>query len=94
MKKIIALFLTASLITSMATSTAVYAAAPFDVPVPEFSALKTDTTKAKTLTGSPKGLDLLANSYFTDIKGTYGHEAIVRMAALGVTLVHDVYQGP
>lgn len=88
MKKIIALFLAVSLIATMSSvqspSSIVFAAAPFDVPVPEFTALKTDTTNATTKTGSPKGLDVLANSYFTDIRGTYGHEAIVRMAALGV----------
>lgn len=68
----------------MFSSMVVFAAAPFDVPVPEFTALKTDTTNANTLTGSNKGKDIITNSYFSDIKNTYGHESIVRMAALGV----------
>lgn len=80
MKKIITLILVVCLVTPLAA----FAAMPFDVPVPEFTALKTDTTNANTLTGSVKGKDIITNSYFSDIKGTYGHESIVRMAALGV----------
>jgi S-layer homology domain. len=80
MKKLLALLL----IVSMFSSMVVFAAAPFDVPVPEFTALKTDTTGANTLTGSIKGKDIITNAYFSDIKNTYGHESIVRMAALGV----------
>ena len=80
MKKIIAWLIITTLIIPMAS----FAATPFDVPVPEFTAMKTDTSEAVTLTGNGKGADLLANVYFTDIKNTYGHEAIVRMAALGV----------
>lgn len=80
MKKFIALLLIVSLISS----TAAFAEAKFDVPVPEFKAMKTDTTNAETILGNNKGLDIITNSYFTDIRNTYGHESIVRMAALGV----------
>jgi len=80
MKKFIAILLICSLISPLA----VFAEAPFDVPVPEFTALKTDTTAANTINGNNKGLDIITNSYFTDIRNTYGHESIVRMAALGV----------
>ena len=80
MKKIIALFTVLCMVVPVAS----FAAAPFDVPVPEFKAMKTDLTDAETLLGNPKGTDLITNAYFSDIKGTYGHEAIVRMAALGV----------
>jgi len=80
MKKPIAILLTLLLVIQSAS----FAAAPFDVPVPEFTAMKTDTTNATVLNSNPKGIDLISNAVFTDIKGTYGHESIVRMAALGV----------
>lgn len=80
MKKIIALCIILTMIIPMAS----FANAPFDVRVPEFTALKTDLTDVETLLGSAKGTDLITNAYYSDIKGTYGHEAIVRMAALGV----------
>ena len=80
MKKWIAFILILSLIVP----SAVFAEQAFDAPVPEFTALKTDTTDANTLTGTAKGADIIANAYFRDIKGTYGHESIVRMAAMGV----------
>lgn len=84
MRKIIATLLIISISLSLIPSTMVFANTPFDVLVPEFTALKTDTTGANTLRGHEKGQDIISNSYFTDIKNTYGHDAIVRMAALGV----------
>ena len=84
MRKIIATLLIISISLSLIPSMMVFANTPFDVLVPEFTALKTDITDAEILKGHAKGQDIISNAYFTDIKNTYGHDAIVRMAALGV----------
>lgn len=80
MKKIIALLLMASILIMPAG----FAYSPFDTLVPQFTAMPTDTENAETLTGSPKGLDILINASFVDISDTYGKEAIIRLAALGI----------
>lgn len=68
----------------MCTSWIAFSDESFDVPVPEFRAVKTDVSKANTLTGAAKAKDIISNSYYTDISGTYGHRSIVKMAAFEV----------
>ena len=59
MRKIIATLLIISISLSLIPSMMVFANTPFDVLVPEFTALKTDITDAEILKGHAKGQDII-----------------------------------
>lgn len=61
-----------------------FAEQPFDIPVPELFAATTDISKAKVLPSYEKSAPLFASIYYRDIRGIFGHEAVVRMTAYGV----------
>jgi|GEM_PF-774162 hypothetical protein len=84
MKKGIAGFLIVSLLATMMGTTAFAATTPFDTLVPQYTAMKVDTSNANTLTGTVNGTQIISNASFIDISGTTGQEAIARMAALGI----------
>ncbi|MBF4695184.1 S-layer homology domain-containing protein [Fusibacter ferrireducens] len=85
MKRLISLILTISImLLPSLSSMVVYAEAPFDIPVPEFTAIKTDLADAKSYTAYDKGLELIVNSTFTDVSKDPYKEDIIRMATLGI----------
>lgn len=77
---------------SPAVGSTAFAEAPFDIPVPEFTAIKTDVSGAEVLSGTPKGLDIVKNAYYTDIRSAYGREQIVRLTALGILHTYGARQ--
>ncbi len=85
MKRLISLILTISImLLPCMSSMIVYAEAPFDILVPEFTAIKTDVADATNYTAYDKGLELIVNSTFSDVnKDTYKEE-IIRMSTLGI----------
>lgn len=85
MKKITALLLIISIILVPSFgSISVFAEAPFDIPVPEFTAIKTNVDSATDYTAYEKGLELIVNSTFTDVSKDLYKEEIIRMATLGI----------
>lgn len=72
------------LLTPILSAGTAFAEAPFDIPVPEFTAIQTDLTNATEYTAYEKGLELITNSTFTDVGSSAYKEEIVRMATLGI----------
>lgn len=85
MRRLIALILTIATIFIPILGTGnSYAVAPFDIPVPEFTAIKTDVGGATNYTAYEKGLELIVNSAFTDVSKDPYKEEIYRTATLGI----------
>jgi len=61
-----------------------YGASAFDILVPEYTAMMTDTADATEYMGYLKGLELLKNANYTDINDDVNEASIVRMAALDI----------
>lgn len=80
MKRILSIILIITLIAPLNS----FAAQTFDTLVPEFTAMITDTADATEYTGYSKGLELLTNSYFTDVTTDPYEEEITRLSALGI----------
>ncbi len=81
MKKWLSLLLIIALTVPM---TLAYAETPFDVIVPEFTAMKTDTADATVYNGYDKGLELIINASYMDTDDSPYEESIIRMTTLGV----------
>ncbi|MDO4799014.1 MAG: S-layer homology domain-containing protein [Bacillota bacterium] len=83
-QRVMAWVLLAAMAIGTVAPAPVYGNSPFDIPVPKLTAKQTDLSKANTLVGTDKARALVNEVYYNDIRGSYGHEQIVRMTALGV----------